>query len=103
VNAQAPDIRTAFSLVDPATGKRHAIREMNDQQIVRVLAMIRAQSGQQMQSAIETLAKENRTDQDVAAAFVKYEQAHQAQGFAMVLEYEQNRRANASGLVLPPR
>lgn len=97
------DARNCFSCVDPATNKRFNIRDMTDQQLKRFIGLIGLQCNEMMKCSIARLQKDPRTDEDIAAAFQLMQQSYEAQGFRLVIEYEQNRRLNSTGLILPPR
>lgn len=98
----APDSRSAFSLVDPATGKRRAVREMTDAELERHLDGVTERVVSTMNVAMGQFAQVLAQPPDPRAGqcLSTMEEARQATGFLMVLQYELNRRANVGALVL---
>jgi antitoxin component of RelBE/YafQ-DinJ toxin-antitoxin module len=97
----APSTLTAFSLVDPATGKRITVREMTDEEIIRHSRNVAAQIGDRMNRAMRALAQQVPDQSQLPPVLALLEQCRMATGMSMVLEYEQNRRANVGALVVP--
>jgi hypothetical protein len=97
----APSTLTAFSLVDPASGKRITVREMTDEELTRHSRNIAAQIGDRMNRAMQALAQQVQDPSKLSPVLALLEQCRMATGMSMVLEYEQNRRANVGALVVP--
>jgi hypothetical protein len=97
--AVAPSVCTSFSLVDPATGKRRVVREMTDQEIARHLRDLGAQVTLRMNRVMREIVSHVQDPSKLSPAINELEQCRGASGMVMVLEYEQNRRANVGALV----
>lgn len=91
----------AFSVVDPATGKRRTVREMTDAELMRYHSEFSNRAKNQIQQTLSLLSTVVRdiNDPKLNGVVNMLEQTRQASGFVMVMEYEQNRRQNTLALV----
>jgi hypothetical protein len=95
------DSKTAFNLVDPATKQRYLVREMSHAQLASFRAGVAEVSHAKMKATITRLSLIVPNPLDASLIITLFEQAVINAALLLVLEYEQNRRANLTELVVP--
>jgi hypothetical protein len=89
------DVKTQFCLIDPNTGDRILIREMTDAQLASFGAGVNHVSKSKLQAVLTRLQLVlNPLDSNMCITM--FEQALTNAALLLVLQYEQNRRANAA-------
>lgn len=90
-----PDPKNAFYLVDAANGEKCLVREMDDAKLAGFRAGVAHVSKEKMKSVLVRLQL-LLSPLDANMCIAMFEQALVQAALLMVLEYEQNRRANVA-------
>lgn len=89
----APDPKTAFYLIDPATKQKHLVRDMTAAQLEAFRAGVSHMSQGKMKSVLARLQL-LLNPLECNLCLQLFEQAVTTAALLMVLEFEQNRRLN---------
>jgi hypothetical protein len=100
ISTKSQDQATQFCVVDATTGDRLLIREMTDAQLASFGAGVNHVSKTKLQ-AVLTRLQLVLNPLDAHMCIGMFEQALTNAALLLVLQYEQNRRANATAAALP--
>jgi hypothetical protein len=100
ISTKSQDQATQFCLVDGATGDRLLIREMTDAQLASFGAGVNHVSKTKLK-AVLTRLQLVLNPLDANMCITMFEQALTNAALLLVLQYEQNRRANAAAAAVP--
>ena len=93
------DIKTAFHLVDPATGEKKTIREMTDVDLSTYRAGFAENGSRKLKAVITRLQLVVGNPLDANMLIEMIESAMIDSALLSVIKYEQNRRANVAAAV----
>lgn len=96
IGPSTQDIKTAFHLVDPATGEKKTIREMSDADLAAYRAGFAEVGGSKLKAVVTRLQLIVRNPLDANMLVEMIESAMIDSALLSVIKYEQNRRANVA-------